>query len=198
MQAMDVGGCADDCARVPSDKWASEPVLHYMLSNEKPLILLKSRKDEFLFTSHGLICSDGESATSPKRRVTRTNWSEARVGNVQLETAGLVDLDCEVGFDFQRRWKIEFKKSEIESAKLVFRCLDAIANRQLKNERLFAMEKLAYEKMAGGFNAHLLPGADAATFTDAITNASSKWALRMAELYQPDSYEKEMQAILLT
>ena len=78
------------------------------------------------------------------------------------------------------------------------RCLDAIANRQLKNERLFAMEKLAYEKMAGGFNAHLLPGADAATFTDAITNASSKWALRMAELYQPDSYEKEMQAILLT
>ena len=166
-----------------------------MQADEKPMILLKSMKDEFLFTTRGLIFSDGDTAASPKRKVTRTNWNEARVTNVQLETAGIVDLDIEISFFFQKQWKIELVKAEVENAKLVFRCLDAIANRQINDERLLAMEQLAF-KMNGNINCHLMPGSDPVAFSDAITSASSKWAVRMVETYHPYSYEKEMNSIL--
>ena len=193
--AMNLTGSANNCTMVPPEKWSGEHVMNYMQPDEKAMLLLKSQKDEYLFTTRGLIFSDGESAASPKRTVTRTNWAEADVNNVRLVTAGLVDLDVSIEFDFQIRWRIEMRKEEVVSASLVFRCLDAVSNRKINDRRLLEMETRAY-KSNGTINCHLMPGADPAAFAEALTASSSKWASRMVETYMPWSYEKEFNSVL--
>ncbi len=186
----------NNCLFVPPERWPAELIMRYLLPEEKPMIFLKSQKDEFLFTSHGLIFADAtENANSPKRTVTRTNWAEADLGNVSLRTAGLIDLDVELSFVFARQWKIELAKEEIEYAVTLYRVLEAISNRKQLNRRLMAAEDSAY-RAHGPISYHLLPGADPAAAAEAMAASAIKWAARQVDLYLPLSYEKEFDAIM--
>jgi len=167
-----------------------------MLPGEKCYIFLKSLKDEFVFTNYSLIFSDGESVNSPKRALSRTNWNEGLIQNVKMNTAGLVDLDVDISFDFVQHWRIELKKEEVENAKLVFKCLDVISNRQLMNKQLLEMEMLARNNNAG-MNVHLLTGADAVNFNDSVIESGSKWAALTVEKCMPRDYGAEFESVLI-
>ena len=186
----------NNCFFVPPDRWSTELIMRYLLPEEKPLIFFKSQKDEFLFTSYGLIFADAtENANSPKRTVTRTNWAEADLGNVSLRTAGLIDLDVELSFAFARQWRIELAKEEIEIAVTLYRILESISNRKQQHRRLLAAEDSAF-RAHGPISYHLLPGADPAAMAEAMAAAAIKWAARLVDLYHPLSYEKEFDAIM--
>ncbi len=88
------------------------------------------------------------------------------------------------------------KKSELENAKIVFKCIDAISMAQGRNERMFNLEKLAYAGTSK-VDIHVLPGGNNTELLAAINSNASKWASYAMERYVPLSYKHVFDQILL-
>ena len=101
---------------------------------EKIYFVIKSKSDEYVFTNRGLIHVDGANAVSKKRTVKRHDFYYERVSYVTLETAGTVDLDVEIKFNFgETRFSIDVDKRQIEKLKDLYKALVEISRLQGKN-----------------------------------------------------------------
>ncbi|WP_134699377.1 PH domain-containing protein [Ammoniphilus sp. YIM 78166] len=120
----DIGKVIDpkDYDKVDSDDY----VMHE--DKEKIYFLIKSKKDEYCFTNLALIHLDGDSAVSSKRVLKRYDWHTNQVTNVYLETAGTIDLDCEIKFQLGgTSFSIDVDKNQIEKLKDLYKTLIRIS-----------------------------------------------------------------------
>lgn len=97
-------------------------------TNEKIHFLIKSKTDEYCFTNLALIHLDGESAMSKKRTLSRYDYYKHPVKNVQLETAGTIDLDLEISFSIGAKMiKIDINKNQAEEIADLYKSLISIS-----------------------------------------------------------------------
>jgi hypothetical protein len=101
---------------------ADDYVMHE--DNEKIYFLIKTKADEYCFTNLALIHVDGENAISSKRLLKRYPYSQYKISNVMLETAGKLDLDTEIKFDVGNiHFDIDVKKNQVEQLKDLYKAL---------------------------------------------------------------------------
>ncbi len=112
---------------------ADDYILHE--KDEKIFFLIKSKKDEYCFTNRALLHVDGELAISSKRLLKRYEYSFNEFSNVELETAGTVDLDAEIKFNIGGTFfSIDVDKQQIEQLKDLYKALFEISRIQRINE----------------------------------------------------------------
>lgn len=105
---------------------------------EKIFFLIKSKMDEYCFTNLALIHVDGTSAMSKKRTVKRYDYYRFPITNVTIETAGTIDLDCEIKFNIgDVFFSIDVDKNQIEQLKDLYKSLIRI-NHIVSNNKLMA------------------------------------------------------------
>ena len=89
---------------------------------EKIFFLIKSRTDEYCFTNLALIHVDGTSAVSKKRLVKRYDYYKNDIKHVMIETAGTVDLDCELKFTMGNvDFSIDVNRNQLEQLKDIYK-----------------------------------------------------------------------------
>lgn len=193
--STDFLGKGNNCYYVPRESFSSDPSMIYLLPGEIAFILLKSKKDEFLFTDQGLIFIDGESVTSPKRTVTRTNYCEGHLSNVVLITPGLADNDFSISFHLTTHWRIEMAKDELENGKIVVKCLEALSIYQKRNIQHLEMEKFA-RSSSNRIEFQISSGPSQNQILVDNQAANTLWANSMIERYLPLSYKSVFEGIL--
>jgi Bacterial PH domain/YvbH-like oligomerisation region len=104
--------------------------------SEKIFFLIKSKKDEYCFTNLALIHVDGESAVSSKRVVKRYDYSNYKISDVSIETAGSIDLDIELKFILDDRivYSIDVQKNYLPALKDIYKTLITIGKHQQKEQ----------------------------------------------------------------
>lgn len=123
-----------DYDKVDSDDY----VIHE--DDEKIFFLIKSKTDEYCFTNLALIHVDGTSAVSKKRTVKRYDYYKSYFSNISIETAGTIDLDCELKFRVDNiDFSIDVDKNEIESLKDIYKALIKI--QQITEHNRIMLEK---------------------------------------------------------
>ncbi|MDO4927105.1 MAG: PH domain-containing protein, partial [Turicibacter sp.] len=96
---------------------------------EKIFFLIKSRTDEYCFTNLALIHVDGTSAVSSKRLVKRYDYYKHEIKHVMIETAGTVDLDCELKFTIAGvDFSIDVNRNQLEQLKDIYKALIKISH----------------------------------------------------------------------
>ena len=96
---------------------------------EKIFFLIKSRTDEYCFTNLALIHVDGTAAVSKKRLVKRYDYYKHTISHVMIETAGTVDLDCELKFDIDNQeFSIDVNRNQLEQLKDIYKALIKISH----------------------------------------------------------------------
>ena len=173
-------GSADVCKIIPAEQFSQEVTLSYLIPGERPYFLLRSKKEEFVFTNFAFIISRGESATNTRRLTSRYNYFETILTNVMFETAGIsvTDRDCELKFNIGgQAHNIDIWKNETEQAKGVYRCLVELSRNMVRNQVLMEMATSAL----------------ASTKNDNPINdkgfISMQWAEAAMARYRPESYD---------
>ena len=180
----DLTGSADVCKIIPAQQFSQEVTLSYMIPGEIPYFLLRSKKEEYLFTNLAYICSKGESAANTRRLTIRHNYFESIITNVMFETAGIgmTDRDCELKFNIAgQHHSIDIWKNETEEAKGIYRCLVELSRNMVRNDVLmtFAREALKSTKNDNPLNEHGF--------------ISMQWAEAVMGRYKPESYDHVFQ-----
>lgn len=115
--------------------------------NEKIYFLIKTKADEYCFTNLALIHVDGERATSSKRTLKRYPYSQYKISDVFLETAGKVDLDVEIKFKLGgEQFDIDVHKDQIEKLKDLYKALLRIAETTYENDILINQAEQSLDK----------------------------------------------------
>ena len=185
--AADITGSADVCKVIPAEQIPQEVCVTYLLPGEKAYILLKSKKEEHIFTNLAYICCKGESAANTRRLTSRYNYYDAVVRDVQFETAGIsvTDRDCELKFVIGgKHVSIDIWKNETEVAKGIYKTVVELSNHMVRNETLmnFAHIALGSSKNENPLNDNGF--------------ISMQWAEAVNARYKPESYEHVFQAML--
>ena len=141
----EVAGTSDNCSVYFRDQaQANATFAHFLLPNEKPYILLKSIKAEYIFTNLAYIFSYGEAAAGRKRNIYRYDYCMHKLSNVSFETAGMsvTDLDCEIKFTLgDNNISIDVKKAETELAVMVYRVILQLSLEQQRDEQKLEFAK---------------------------------------------------------
>lgn len=96
---------------------------------EQIFFLIKSKTDEYCFTNLALIHVDGTSAVSKKRLVKRFDYYRYNINHVSIETAGTVDLDCELKFTIgSEEFSIDVDRNQLEQLKDIYKALIKIGH----------------------------------------------------------------------
>ncbi|MED1809532.1 PH domain-containing protein [Bacillus subtilis] len=124
---------------------ADDYVMHE--DNEKIYFLIKTKADEYCFTNLALIHVDGERATSSKRTLKRYPYSQYKISDVFLETAGKVALDVEIKFKLGgEQFDIDVHKDQIEKLKDLYKALLRIAETTYENDILINQAEQSLDK----------------------------------------------------
>jgi hypothetical protein len=162
--ASDLSGSSDVCTCVSRDGYDKVDSLSYLQPHEVPFIVLKSGKEEHIFTDHAYVFSKGESATSTRRLISRYSYFEHRFTGVMFETAGMgmSDRDVELKFTIGGHFvSIDIWKKEIQTAIVYYKALCAIASVQAKNATMVSLAKDAISKSNTGDVMQSIAWADA-------------------------------------
>ncbi len=123
---------------------ADDYVMHE--DNERIYFLIKTKADEYCFTNLALIHVDGQSAASSKRTLYRYPYSQHKISNVTLETAGKLDMDVEIKFRLgDVQFDIDVQKDQIEKLKDLYKALLRISETSYENS---VITSLANESLA--------------------------------------------------
>ena len=107
---------------------------------EQIFFLIKSKTDEYCFTNLALIHVDGTSAVSKKRLVKRFDYYRHKISHVTIETAGTVDLDCELKFTIgNEEFSIDVDRNQLEQLKDIYKALIKISH--IVEENSILLEK---------------------------------------------------------
>lgn len=133
----DLLGFSDIGKILTPEQFSHADVDDYILNedNEKIYFVIKSKTDEYCFTNLALIHLDGESAISSKRLLSRYDYYYEAIDQVQLETAGTVDLDVELKFTIGgESFSIDVDKNQLDKLKDLYKALYKISVIQDQNK----------------------------------------------------------------
>ncbi|AJD93659.1 ribonuclease P (plasmid) [Jeotgalibacillus malaysiensis] len=133
----DLLGLSDIGKILTPEQFSHADVDDYILNedNEKIYFVIKSKTDEYCFTNLALIHLDGESAVSSKRLLSRYDYYYEAIDQVQLETAGTVDLDVELKFTIGgESFSIDVDKNQLDKLKDLYKALYKISVIQDQNK----------------------------------------------------------------
>lgn len=133
----DLLGLSDIGRILTPEQFSHADVDDYILNedNEKIYFVIKSKTDEYCFTNLALIHLDGESAVSSKRLLSRYDYYYEAIDQVQLETAGTVDLDVELKFTIGgESFSIDVDKNQLDKLKDLYKALYKISVIQDQNK----------------------------------------------------------------
>lgn len=117
--------------------------------NEKIYFLIKTKADEYCFTNIAFIHVDGEGAVSSKRLLKRYPYSQYKISNVFLETAGRVDLDIEIKFTLgNQAYSIDVDKKQIDKLNDLYKALVYISEITHENSVMYDMANQSLDKAA--------------------------------------------------
>ncbi len=124
---------------------ADDYVMHE--DNERIYFLIKTKADEYCFTNLALIHVDGQSAASSKRTLYRYPYSQHKISNVTLETAGKLDMDVEIKFRLgDVQFDIDVQKDQIEKLKDLYKALLRISETTYENSVVTSLANESLEK----------------------------------------------------
>uniref|UniRef100_K3X6U8 Bacterial Pleckstrin homology domain-containing protein n=1 Tax=Globisporangium ultimum (strain ATCC 200006 / CBS 805.95 / DAOM BR144) TaxID=431595 RepID=K3X6U8_GLOUD len=133
----DLAGTADICSAVTD--LAKLHAQTYLVpdGDEQILFAFESAKEEFAFTNQALIMVCGENATTTRKLIERFEYRDFAVTNVQFETTGRVDRDCEIKFTLggEKHVSIDIAKKEEDAVKKYYKVLLALARAQEERAR---------------------------------------------------------------
>ncbi len=138
--ASDLLGLSDIGSVIKPEDYDKVDSDDYIMNEEgeKIYFLIKSKTDEYCFTNKALIHLDGTSAMSKKRLLKRFDYSSHNIKNVNLETAGTIDMDAEIKFVMgDQSYSVDVNKKHIEELKDLYKALVKIASIQHENAKLF-------------------------------------------------------------
>ncbi|KAL3667610.1 hypothetical protein V7S43_007164 [Phytophthora oleae] len=140
--ASDFAGTSDICDVVTelSGAWAAS----YLLPGEEILYALQSVRQEFAFTNRALIKVIAETSTTTRRFVERFEYRTSRVENVNFESTGVVDRDCELRLKVGRAvLRIAIERSREEEVKNFYKALVVLGHTQNENDIDWDLTKTA-------------------------------------------------------
>ncbi|MBM7704544.1 PH domain-containing protein [Metabacillus iocasae] len=124
---------------------ADDYVMHE--DGEKIYFLIKTKADEYCFTNLAIIHVDGANAVSSKRVLKRYPYSQHKISNVFLETAGKIDMDVEIKFMLGNvAFDIDVHKEQIEQLKDLYKALLRIAEMTHDNQIYMKMASQSLDK----------------------------------------------------
>lgn len=197
--AAEALGRADICKVLRPAEFAAAPSAAYLLAEdgERPFFVLQSAQDEYAFTDRALVHLDGTSAMSKKRQVRRYPWKAYRLSDVRTETAGTVDLDCEIKFSLAGRgdFSIDVEKKELPAVIQLYKALTVIAEAQADGAKAHERALLALERGAeaagrhhGGSAGAEGGGVPAGAALTGATQAAFAWITEAALANNPASF----------
>ncbi|WP_019413413.1 PH domain-containing protein [Paenisporosarcina sp. TG20] len=117
---------------------ADDFVMHE--SGEEIFFLIKTKADEYCFTNKALIHVDGANAISKKRTLKRYEYAYNPITNVELETAGTIDLDVEIKFTIgSTPLTVDIHKRFIAEIKDLYKVLFAVSLEVKDNEKKYVI-----------------------------------------------------------
>ncbi|WP_059173458.1 PH domain-containing protein [Bacillus sp. FJAT-27445] len=115
--------------------------------NEKIYFLIKTKADEYCFTNLAFLHVDGENAISSKRILKRYPYSQYKITDVLLETAGRVDLDIEIKFTLgNQQFSIDVDKKQINKLNDLYKALLYISEVTIENNIMLQMASASLDK----------------------------------------------------
>ncbi|WP_017381470.1 PH domain-containing protein [Paenisporosarcina sp. TG-14] len=190
--AAEVFGLSEIGIVVPKadfDKTESDDfVMHE--SGEEIFFLIKTKADEYCFTNKALIHVDGANAISKKRTLKRYEYAYNLITDVELETAGTIDLDVEIKFTIGNiPLSVDIHKRFLTEIKDLYKVLFAISLEVKDNEKKYtiAENSLSYASQSMGRlgNDEVTP---AQSFED-ITRFANNWMLESRLKYAKKDFK---------
>ena len=161
---------------------ADDYVIHE--DDEKIFFLIKSKTDEYCFTNLALIHVDGTSAVSKKRLVKRYDYYKNYFSDITIETAGTIDLDCELKFRVNEEYfSIDVDKNEIESLKDIYKALIKIQQITESNRVMLEKSEETLKVAATSCGSLKIENGNLSEIFKAINEYSYKWIEDSREKY---------------
>ncbi|MGG3888318.1 PH domain-containing protein [Metabacillus fastidiosus] len=166
---------------------ADDYVMHE--DDEKIYFLIKTKADEYCFTNLALIHVDGESALSSKRTLKRYPYSQHRISNVMLETAGKIDMDVEIKFNLgNQNFDIDVRKDQIEELKDLYKALLRISEITHENEIIIDMAGESLNKAVTVLHNSRTNEANIANQYKELTEFGFTWLTSVREQYHEKDF----------
>lgn len=157
--------------------------------NEKIYFLIMTKADEYCFTNLALIHVDGERATSSKRTMKRYPYSQYKISDVLLETAGTIDLDIEIKFKLGNEpFSIDVHKNEIEKLKDLYKALLYMAEEMHENSIRLEMANQSLDKAVSVLQQARITGENLAEEYKKITEYGFEWLSSKRDQYHRQDY----------
>ncbi|QBP42314.1 PH domain-containing protein [Paenisporosarcina antarctica] len=194
--AAEVFGLSEIGIVVPKadfDKTESDDfVMHE--SGEEIFFLIKTKADEYCFTNKALIHVDGANAISKKRTLKRYEYAYSPITNVELETAGTIDLDVEIKFTIGNiPLSVDIHKRFLTEIKDLYKVLFAISLEVKDNEKKYtiAENSLSYASQSMGHlgNDEVTPAKSFEEITRFANNWMNESRLKYAKKDFKDVFE---------
>ena len=151
---------------------------------EKIFFLIKSRTDEYCFTNLALIHVDGTSAVSSKRLVKRYGYYKHEIKHVMIETAGTVDLDCELKFTIAGvDFSIDVNRNQLEQLKDIYKALIKISHIVEENNILLSKSEQTLNLAAQACGSQRLETGDLSQVFTQINEYSFHWLSQARQTY---------------
>jgi len=159
--------------------------------DEKIYFLIKTKADEYCFTNLALIHVDGKSATSSKRTLKRYLYSENKIEDVELETAGKIDLDIEIKFRLgNEHFSIDVQKDQIEKLKDLYKALLRISEDMRENSVLIGFADQSLEKAVTILQNTRPIDTNLEKQYNELTNFGFTWLTSVREQYRVKDFSK--------
>lgn len=161
---------------------ADDYIMHE--DGEQIFFIIKSKTDEYCFTNLAFIHVDGTSAISKKRVVNRYDYYQNYIGEVTIETAGTIDLDCEIKFVIgDRAFSIDVDKNQIEQLKDLYKSLVKISQIKKHNEVMLNKAQESLTIAANACASSKVVNGDAAEIFKNINEYAFEWVKLNREAY---------------
>ncbi|KAG7388036.1 hypothetical protein PHYBOEH_008028 [Phytophthora boehmeriae] len=184
--AGDLSGAGDVCHVIKD--FSQCLATQYLLPTETIMFSLQSTKEEFTFTNHALLKIAGSNSTTTRKLTERYDYRNETIKQVQFETAGLVDRDCEIKFKIgSKSVSIDVAKAEQADAQDFYKVLELLSRQQIANNHAWEHGLLAL-KYSG--EALYLTENSGQTLTKQEVIAAAFQELRLVEKMERFSIQK--------
>ncbi len=151
---------------------------------EQIFFLIKSKTDEYCFTNLALIHVDGTSAVSKKRLVKRYDYYKNDIKHVMIETAGTVDLDCELKFMIGNvDFSIDIDRNQLEQLKDIYKALIKISHIVEENNTLLEKSQQTLNLAAQACGSQRVEQGDLSQVFANVNEYAFNWIFQARQTY---------------
>lgn len=157
--------------------------------HEKIYFLIKTKADEYCFTNLAFIHVDGANAVSSKRMLKRYPYSQHKVTNVLLETAGRLDLDIEIKFTLgNQSFNIDVDKNQLAKLNDLYKALVYISEVIHENSIKYDTAVQSLEKAVAVLQSSKATEASLADQYKQLTEFGFSWLSSAREQYHEKDF----------